>query len=251
VSEYHTFLNDLQESYRNSGNTLEQFVQSEGFERYYLKNESDDLINLKKQYSYVYDLFLIDLEGNILYTVDRESDLGQNAFHGKISNTKFAQAIRQTLDDKKDHFSDIEHYAASAEKTSGFLTTPLLDPHGKMIGIMAVQFEISTLLNFASYDRIKWYLVGNDGLLRSKIVSTDEILKRKINTDVYWKWYDEHGLFDKRKILSLSNFSVKISRLVTQMIMTISVVVEYFPIYLIFFYFFGIFGLQIFGNLTP
>ncbi len=58
-------------------------------------------------------------------------------------------------------------------------------------------------------------------------------------------------LFDKRKIVSLSNFSVKISRLVTQMIMTISIVAEYFPIYLIFFYFFGVLGLQMFGNLTP
>jgi hypothetical protein len=58
-------------------------------------------------------------------------------------------------------------------------------------------------------------------------------------------------LFDKRKIVSLSNFSVKISRLVTQMIMTISIVAEYFPIYLVFFYFFGVLGLQMFGNLTP
>ncbi len=57
--------------------------------------------------------------------------------------------------------------------------------------------------------------------------------------------------YDKRKIVSLYDFSIKISRLITQMIMTISIVAEYFPIYLVFFYFFGVLGLQMFGNLTP
>jgi hypothetical protein len=52
---------------------------------------------LKKKYDYIYDFFLIDLNGNILYTYQKESDLGTNLLNGAYSSSKFAKTFNKTI----------------------------------------------------------------------------------------------------------------------------------------------------------
>lgn len=116
---------------------------------------------------------MIDTEGNILYSVSRESDLGTNLFHGPHSETLFARGVETTLETGQVRFSDLERYAPSKNSITGFLTTPILDESGGPPGVFAIQLHLETILGMLHHggesgSSLSHYLVGNDGLLRSR-----------------------------------------------------------------------------------
>jgi len=143
---YIYLLDELKVQWRESHLPLNQYVKSDSFNGINSTQSATRLSETKNNYPYVYDLFLIDLQGNILFTVAKEADLGENIFSGILEHTRFASAIRATLADQKDHFSDLERYAPSNKALSGFFTTPILDEKGKMVGVMAMQFEVESLM---------------------------------------------------------------------------------------------------------
>lgn len=160
------------------------------------KLDQETLTTLAQQYDYIYDLFLIDLEGNIHTTVAHESDLGTNLQTGPYSKTRFAECYRKTLSDGKAHFSDLEFYSPSNNVLTGFITQPLRDSSGKMVGVMGLQLNMEVLFGSMSLKSrgLHQYLVGVNGLLRTPYENTDEVLQRRINTEAFWNWYKEHGL---------------------------------------------------------
>ncbi|MFZ3053868.1 MAG: ATP-binding protein [Sulfuricurvum sp.] len=188
----------IQSAFLNNQTSLGDFVHSPQYAAL-ISTQSKTLVNLAAEYDYVYDLFLIDMGGNILYTVKKESDLGTNLKRGPYANSGFAQAFRETVEDKKAHYSDIEYYEPSGGALAGFITYPLFDTSGKMIGIMAVQLKMSVLFGSIGTNSqyIRHYLVGVDGLLRTPLHNSKEVLYRKIGTKVFWDWHKEHGLFEK------------------------------------------------------
>ncbi len=160
--------------------------------------EQKDLILLSSNYDYVYDIFLIDLEGNILYSVAKEDDLGRSLVDGKYKDTKFAKTVRKTIQDKKLHFSDMERYSPSHNIIAGFITAPLIDENGKFIGVFAVQLRLDKVHNLFHEGDYKqsfsYYLVGKDALLRSKINSLKDVLNpdKKIQTKQFKLWAQNH-----------------------------------------------------------
>lgn len=153
------------------------------------------LAQMHETYDYVYDLFMIDMEGNILYTVKQESDDGSNLMKGPYSSTRFALAIRHTLHDEKAHFSDLELYAPSGNVVTGFMTMPLRNNANRMIGVIAVQINIDTMFKNLSQstikDSVQHYLVGSDGLLRTHRGEKGKVLRERINSALFWKWYEQ------------------------------------------------------------
>ena len=191
------FLSKLQETFVEEKSSIESFVKSDTYKDITLSMESD-MLRTVKNYDYIYDLFLIDLEGNVLYTVEKESDLGTNLRKGPFSSTKFALAVQKTIDDKKLHFSDLEFYEPSNNTIAGFLTAPMFNASGEMIGVFAIQIKLDIIYDLfheekLDHDEFIYYLVGEDGLLRSKIYAESEILKLKVNTQQFNLWRDEHG----------------------------------------------------------
>jgi methyl-accepting chemotaxis protein len=89
-----------------------------------------------------YDTFLIDMKGNIVYTVMREADFTTNLENGKYSNTPLAETYRSIKSGKDFFLSDIEFYEPSNNEPAFFAGAPIVE-NGKMIGIMAVQMPIS------------------------------------------------------------------------------------------------------------
>jgi len=67
--------------YGQSSKSLGDFVHSDEYTTL-VDAQPKSLVNLAHEYDYVYDLFLIDLKGNILYTIKHESDLGTNLLNG-------------------------------------------------------------------------------------------------------------------------------------------------------------------------
>ena len=164
--------------------------------------KQNDFITLSRRYDYIYDLFLIDVQGNILFTVTHEADLGTNLFHGPYAQTHFGRTVKKTLETGQSFFSDLERYEPSNNIIAGFLTAPVLDELGGKLGVFAIQIRFDRILqnmNLAnSGNSLIHYLVGEDGFLRSSMESkqegqTDDMLRRRINTEQFKLWYSEHS----------------------------------------------------------
>ncbi|MCG8673533.1 MAG: ATP-binding protein, partial [Pseudomonadales bacterium] len=180
---------------KQSGAALQDYTETYDWE---LRTEPrrHELQNVLLSYDYIYDLFLIDQKGNILFTLAREDDLGTNLITGTYSQTLFANSFRRTLETGEVSFSDFERYGPSQDLLSGFLTAPLVDKSGDMMGVFALQFRIDRIAQLLAYDQsaeTTHYLVGSDGYLRSSFKGDEsEILNRKINTRQFELWKEEH-----------------------------------------------------------
>ncbi len=102
-------------------------------------------MTLTRRYDYIHDLFLVDVDGNILFSTARQPDLGTNLFNGIYANSQFAKKSQFSLDTGRTLFSDLEHYAPSSNQVAGFLITPMLDEHGNKIGIFALQLRLDRI----------------------------------------------------------------------------------------------------------
>jgi len=188
------FLQQLVQALQVSGKSPAEFIDSYQWARIAEDNKTS-LVSLSRIYDYYYDVFLIDNQGNILFTLAKEQDLGTNLFTGPYHNTRFAHVVRKSLDTGQALFSDLEHYAPSNNTIAGFLTAPLLDENGQKIGLFAVQFEIDKIneimterTGIASSEVS--YLLGTDLLLRSakKNQSNSHVLETKIDTEQSQRW---------------------------------------------------------------
>jgi len=189
-------------SLKHSGKSSTDFVKSYQWAK--LVDEiQNDLISTSRNYDYIYDIFLIDIDGNILYTVTAESDLGTNLLEGRYSDTLFANSVRATLRTGQSQFSDLERYPPSNNIIAGFLTAPLLDEFGGKIGVFAIQIRFDRILTLFSEQQqnyVSHYLVGEDGKLRSSIKNIQdtqdtqkEILRKEIDTEQFKLWKSERN----------------------------------------------------------
>ena len=189
------FLQTLSKGLANSKLSPKDYVKSYDWVRKKTPNE-ETLLNLTRKYSYIYDIFLIDLSGNILFNVAHESELGSNLFIDNYSHSLFAQSVRQTLDSGRSLFSGIERYAPSNNMLTGFLTAPLLDNNGNKVGALAIQIKLDQLYqqvagrksSQSSQSSQHHYLIDRSGLLLSPISNTEQVLLTKINPDLLQTW---------------------------------------------------------------
>ncbi len=109
----------------------------------------------RTQWNY-YDIFLIDLQGNVIYSSKHENNLSSNVMIGADNETGLAQAVKKTLRRSESSISSFEFFAPSQEG-AGFVSAPILH-EGRIVGALAFQFGAS-----------EFYKVVNDytGLGRS------------------------------------------------------------------------------------
>ena len=202
------FLMDLRDGMLQSGKSPAEYIKSYAWASQ-VDSAQKNLIAMSRIYDYIYDLFLIDTEGNILYSVARESDLGSNLFTGPMANTLFAESAKVTLKTGQARFSDIERYRPSNNKLAGFLTAPLLDEYGTKVGLFAIQIRLDKLFqkirDFDDFSQnnhtLTHYLIGTDGLLRSSIDGkNNDVLVRAINTKQSSLWQSTNLKADKKVV---------------------------------------------------
>jgi methyl-accepting chemotaxis protein len=123
-----------------------------------------------------YDVFLFDVDGNLIYSVYKESDFATNFLNGAYAQTGLGRAFRDARGAAKGEvkFIDYSPYAPSADAPAGFLSTPVYDAQSNLVGVYAIQFPIDVIQTFINVARDKsavdqLYLVGTDGLLRSQV----------------------------------------------------------------------------------
>ena len=192
-------LKDLIKGFNQSGKSLSEYVKSSDYTRL-IEDREDDLIYFSKNYDYIYDVFLLDTKGNLLFTVAHESDLGTNMLTGPYANTLFSQSIKATLESGKLNFSDLERYSPSKNIIAGFMTVPVTDAKGNKLGVFAIQIKVEKIFSAVkqvkeSVKTLNHYLVGEDGKLRTELAEgkINEVLTREINTKQYELWRNEHS----------------------------------------------------------
>jgi len=144
-----------------------------------------------------YDFLFIDTKGNVLFSTREESDLGSNIFQGKLQDTRFARTVKNSLDEHKMLFSDLERYAPSMGIISGFFVQPVTNQHNQVIGTFALQITMQAINNMiqqeAGYGKTgQAYLIGSDLYLRSstRFGGESEILRKRIVNKKTLEWKD-------------------------------------------------------------
>lgn len=167
--------------------TTQQFVSSRAWSEL-VDRQQDDLVTLSRRYDYIYDIFLIDTKGNILYSVASEADLGTNLLEGPYKQTLFAKSVRHSLEHRAVSFSGIEAYGPSNDIYTGFLTSPITNSTGVKLGVFAIQIRYDRVFELLSTgekggNSFVHYLINDDGFIVSPIQGkTSEILERKVSS---------------------------------------------------------------------
>ena len=153
-----------------------------------------------KTYEY-HDVFLIDWDhGHVMYTEEREDDLGTNLTTGKYKDSGLAELYNKVKAGRKTIMVDYEHYEPTAEHGhaeqghaeyghAAFFGTPVFNEDGQPYAIIALQISTKNI-NEIMQERTgmgetgESYLVGSDLLMRSdsRFSNTSSILHQKVDT---------------------------------------------------------------------
>lgn len=89
------------------------------------------------------DIFLIDPDGNVIFTVDKKADFASNLMTGPEAKGPLAAVFNLAKIDATStvHFSDFARYGPSAAAPAGFAAKAILAEDGKVIGVLAVQIS--------------------------------------------------------------------------------------------------------------
>jgi methyl-accepting chemotaxis protein len=124
-----------------------------------------------------YDIFLLDTNGVIVYSVYKELDFGTSLLSGPYADTNFAEAFREGMAlGRRGEFSTVDHvdyatYTPSYEAPASFVSSPV-EKDGECIGVVIMQMPIDPV-NEIMFKREgmgetgECYLVGQDKLMRS------------------------------------------------------------------------------------
>ena len=147
-----------------------------------------------------YDVFLIEPEqGNIVYSVYKETDFGTSLFNGPHRDSNLATAARKAMSASPGEVvvEDFKFYTPSYNAAAAFFATPIYQ-NSKVIGVLAFQMPVDIinaemmLGNDASESR-ESMLIGPDSYMRSQSRFSDEnsILHTQVKTDALTKAFDD------------------------------------------------------------
>jgi hypothetical protein len=158
-----------------------------------LQADLDVLAKLFVEARGYYDFFLIGTDGDVLYSVEKEADLETNLVTGPWRETGLAEVFRGAMEaagEREVVFSDFAPYAPSAGEPAMFVATAMLDAHGQVLGVLALQVpteRIKSIMQFTAGMGAtgETYLVGEDLLMRSdsRFSADPTILKTEVDTE--------------------------------------------------------------------
>jgi methyl-accepting chemotaxis protein len=121
-----------------------------------------------------YDLFLIHVDGDIVYTATKESDLGMVIPDSTLKNSSLGKAFFKAQSLNKDDvaISDFAPYAPSGGVPAAFMMAQMKNNAGELVGYAALQVPLDKinhimLIRYGMGKTGETYLVGSDNLMRS------------------------------------------------------------------------------------
>ena len=170
--------------------------------------------NEQKNY---YDIFLVDMKGNIVYSVFKELDYATNLLNGEYAGSNIAEAYAAARKQKhpEDYVKivDFKPYAPSYGEPAAFLASPIKSVGGETtLGVIVMQISVDDLNRIVELsseiedkDRneiegsqysLEAYIVGSDGLQR-----TDNRLIRAKNENLKKGDKKATSILDSKAIL--------------------------------------------------
>jgi methyl-accepting chemotaxis protein len=168
-----------------------------------------------------YDFFLISREGDVFFTIKKETDLGTNLETGPWRETGLADVYRRALESGREGgvvFSDLEPYPPSNGEPAMFAARAMVDADGEMLGILALQLpteRIRSIMQFTAGmgESGETYVVGEDYLMRSdsRFSQDSTILRVEVDTESVKQAFEGNSgsLFtpDYRGVMVLSAYT--------------------------------------------
>ncbi|GBL05536.1 methyl-accepting chemotaxis protein [Glaciecola sp. KUL10] len=120
-----------------------------------------------------YDIFLVNNNGDVIYSVYKELDFATNLYSGPYSNTGLADAFKASLSVSPQEYAliDFAQYSPSYEAPASFIASPIFR-NGERMGALIFQMPLDAITTVMSErsglgETGESYLVGQDMLLRS------------------------------------------------------------------------------------
>ena len=157
---------------------LAEISVAEAFAPYVEGQVEDFFTTYKEAYGY-YDLYLLNPDGYLFYTVEHEADYGTNMISGPYKNTNLARLIKEVLYTKKSAIADFERYAPANNAPAAFVAMPLAH-QGEVEIVVAAQLSLDHI-NAVMQEREglgetgETYLVGSDKLWRNNSNFLDKL----------------------------------------------------------------------------
>jgi methyl-accepting chemotaxis protein len=134
----------------------------------------------------LYDIFFVNIDADIVYSVYKEKDFGTNLKNGIYKDTNLAKAYKRALSANRGEviFEDFDYYTPSYNSPALFMATPVYNGNQK-IGVLIYQLpsnKFDSVMNFGGkYTDVglgesgECYLVGSDYKLKNKMRYTANI----------------------------------------------------------------------------
>ncbi len=134
----------------------------------------------------LYDIFLVDKKGNIVYTVYKEKDLGTNLLKGVYRKSGLGKVAYRILKDRKDFAAeDFDFYEPSYNAPAFFMGSSIKDEKNRIMGAVIFQIPIEKIDEMTSFSK-RWkdyglgetgevYLIGEDYKMRNDSRFIDDI----------------------------------------------------------------------------
>ncbi|MCJ8321209.1 MAG: PAS domain S-box protein [Colwellia sp.] len=184
----------LTKGWQQSNKSLSEYVKSYGWAK--IKDEiSSDLLTMRRRYDYIHDILLIDISGNILLNLTETSDLGTNIISGKYNQSFFSRTAQKTLTTGETLFSGIERYSPANNELSGFISAPLTNDTGELIGAFAIQIKLDRIYNLMdnkASQSIIHYIVNEQAQLQTPIHGNwQQVLTKSVDNREIRRWKKE------------------------------------------------------------
>lgn len=151
----------------------DQSVYSQVHQRYHI-----NFRRIIQEFGY-YDMFLIDTQGTVVYTVFKETDFITNFETGSYKNSNLAElnaAVQEAKERDYAKMIDFAAYGPSYGAPAAFIAAPIFN-QSALIGVLAFQIPADEINNVMTGNE-NWesdglgttgetYLVGRDALMRS------------------------------------------------------------------------------------
>jgi methyl-accepting chemotaxis protein len=150
----------------------------------------------------LYDIFMVDLKGNLIYTDFKEKDFATNLKDGIYKDTGIARAYKKALDMQYGElaFEDFKPYEPSYNSAASFIATPIFI-NGIKKGVLIFQMpadEIDDIVQFKGKFKEaglgvtgECYLVGSDYKMRS-----DSRFIKYIDNDIVQELQSTLGIYE-------------------------------------------------------
>jgi methyl-accepting chemotaxis protein len=178
-----------------------------------LADQLDTLKVFKEKYNY-YDVFLVCVKhGHVLWSANRDSDLGANLAAGPLKDSGLAECWKGVLETKDVFLSQWKKYKPTGDKPAQFLGVPILQD-GQITGVFIVELS-NNRVNEIMADAVgmgqtgETNLWGADGLMYNtsrsgKAENKETMLEVKSDSAAF-----NAGLAGKTGVLAGKNYARK------------------------------------------